>query len=32
MSTVVDVQCDDEKNQISSKGKVYRALNLAPNG
>ena len=31
-STVVDVQSDDEKNQISTKGKVYWALNLAPEG
>lgn len=32
MSTAVDVQCDDEKNQISTKGNVYQALNLAPKG
>jgi hypothetical protein len=30
MVTVVIVECDDEKNQIFTKAKVYWALNLAP--
>jgi hypothetical protein len=32
MLTVVNVQCEDEKNQIFTKAKVYWALNLAPKG